>query len=257
MSLYQAIEERQSIRRYDNAPLSPKMQQKVQDLIHQLPRWEHTSIQWVWVPSGAALLPHMNRIARVAAPHYLLIIGPRNEDSLLAAGFQGEHLVLGLHQAGLGSCYLGNAINQKAAQAFLKRPLPGEVLLTLALGTSAKDQALTRPSSLAKRRPLDSFLLEGTPTKAQRLILQAARLAPTGMNSQTFRFKVRPDALLLYRELLFRMHSRFFRDLTTVDMGIVLCHMALAAREVGIDPHFIHEPIAPGNPEYIKTLPMI
>ena len=87
-------------------------------------------------------------------------------------------------------------------------------------------------------------------------LLEMVRLAPSAVNKQPWRVVVRDDVAHFYlRRSKGFGHGSVF-DMQKIDMGIALCHFALAAEESGMDIRFaIDDPKLTADPdtEYIAS----
>ena len=94
--------------------------------------------------------------------------------------------------------------------------------------------------------------------KAGRLAdaLEMVRWAPSAVNKQPWLVVVKENAVHFYLKHAKGFVSEAVGDMQKIDMGIALCHFALAAEESGLDVQFsISDPgIAAGtNMEYIAS----
>ncbi len=142
------------------------------------------------------------------------------------AGFIGEHFMLWLNAHELGGVWLGGS---KDAAKQRKR----SDLIVIAFG---KPEGLAhREESEFKRKDISEIT-----NSINDDCIKAAHLAPSGLNTQPWYFEKNGDRLLVYRHLLKPPLSLFYK-LTKIDMGIVLCHYAVACKHFGKPFHFYAE----------------
>ena len=101
-----------------------------------------------------------------------------------------------------------------------------------------------------------------TEEKAGRLLdaLEAVRRAPSAVNKQPWRVVVAGDAVHFYEKKTKGFVSEANGDMQKIDMGIALCHFALAAEAEGLRLSFSLEAPdlpTPENTEYIATFQLI
>ncbi|MCC6103268.1 MAG: hypothetical protein LIV22_05500, partial [Olegusella sp.] len=94
-------------------------------------------------------------------------------------------------------------------------------------GHSRKITLAKNNESEFKRKPIDE--ITNAPDDP---CIQAVRLAPSGMNLQPWYLEKADNKTLLYEQVLKPPVSLAYRK-TAVDMGIALCHYALACRRFG------------------------
>ena len=141
-------------------------------------------------------------------------------DSLADYGFEGEQIVLKLTELKYGTCW--------------SRLPNGQALIIV--GKPSKDASLERAQSILyrglNRKPLED-LLEGDNvelTGEMSRIIEAGRLAPSAFNRQFWTFHVPSE-----KEIVVRILGKpplIYGDMVQVDLGVVISHLYLAAREI-------------------------
>ncbi len=170
-------------------------------------------------------------LGKSKAPHFLVLSGPSDEQMHVNAGFAGESLVVGLTARGLATCRLGGHINADS----LARIVPGRETCVpaamIAFGYPAgPDKHLRTDPGKTSRKPLSSLLLNSSSDSDWAPLLETARLAPSAVNRQPWRFKF--DKGFLHCYILnpsFIVSRKLLGNLSFVDAGIMLCHIAEAA----------------------------
>ena len=229
MNLNEIIRKRKSIRKYDPAPLDAAVMEALRAQIAKVkPLYPGIgySIEFVSKTKG---------LFNVKAPHYLVFGSEEMDGACENIGFIGQQLDLYFSGAGLGSCWLGVS----KPEAGLSTALP--FVASMSFGKPA--EPLHRAVSDFRRKKL-SEICEGSDER-----LEAARLAPSGMNNQNWYFVAGNGCIHCYRKkTLLSFTSRMGR----IDMGIALCHIA-----VGSDDFcFAKEADAPGRrgSSYVGTV---
>jgi len=169
------------------------------------------------------------------APHYLVISGVPSPHRDLCAGFLFQQLDLYLSAMGIGACWLGATKGREAAG-------DDEDILAICFGMPVG--SVTRTADEFKRKSLDE-IVTGAPDSR----LEAARLAPSGRNLQPWHFIAQDGAIYVYQAIPGKVWGRLY-GLDVLDVGIALCHLALASEAAGQDFHFT--PDRAGAPEAPK-----
>lgn len=165
----------------------------------------------------------------VKAPYYLLIASQEKEGHLYNAGYVLEQIVLYLTTKGLGTCILG--LTKQKRNHIVEMEYP--VAAILAFGKTK--ESIYRDQKKAKRMSEEQLCsVKSDLPGSIRGILKAARLAPSSMNNQPWRFVVYENRLHVFahKDLLV---SRLLRDTRSIDIGIVLAHIMLTCEELWLD----------------------
>jgi len=179
MTLYEAIFRRKSIRKYRDTEIDPKLLEKIEqygeDAVGIRPE-----IRTKWkILKGSD--KRLAGLFLVKAPYYVVLYSEICEDYRKNAGCLMEQLVLYLHTKGIGSCYQGGARVKHEDEKEL------EPVMIMAFGYPA--EPLERDREAFKRMELNRFVkVHGNFGKVQRKLLEAARVAPSAMNLQPWRF---------------------------------------------------------------------
>jgi len=156
-------------------------------------------------------------ILTIKAPHYAVISGRPGPYRDICAGFLFQQLDLYLSARGLGSCWLGVTKGREKSI--------GETdILSICFGSP--DGSMTRTAAEFKRKPLAEI------ATGEDLRLEAARLAPSGRNLQPWHFIVDGGVIRVYKAIPGRVWAKIY-GLDELDVGIALCHLALASEDAG------------------------
>ncbi len=217
MDLFRAISQRKSCRKYREEPFSTAELEEVEDVLRGCdPLFPDAPLNYRFVTETKGMF-------HVKAPHYLVISGRGAQGEQENAGFIGQHLMLWLNARGFGGVWLGASRDAREGRK------PSD-LMVMALGKVAGSP--NRERSEFKRKDLSEITND-----AEDKGVQAIRLAPSGLNLQPWYFEKRADELLVYRQILKPPVSLVYK-LTRVDMGIALCHYAVASKHYGTDFKF-------------------
>lgn len=226
MTLYEAIFRRKSVRKYKNDEVEGRILEKIkgfgEDAVGIRP---DIRVKWKIFRASDR---NVKGMFQVKAPYYVALYSEICEDYRKNAGFLMEQLSLYLHTLGIGSCYQGGARLKNDGEEEL------ELVMIMAFGYPA--EALERERADFRRMEMRKLVrIHGTLGKVQRQILEPARLAPSAMNLQPWRFAVAEDRIHLFVKKPARIGYQKQLDMNLFDAGIALAHMMVAAEEFWLD----------------------
>ena len=187
----------------------------------------------------------------------------------VAFGYSFEMLVLYAQSLGIGTVWLGGTMNRPAYEAAMELNSDEIMPCASALGYEAKKMSV-RETMMRKaikandRLPFEELFFEGnfkTPLTEQKadilsFPLNMVRLAPSAVNKQPWRIVVTENAVHFYLKRSKGFSAGSSLDMQKIDMGIALCHFALAAKESGLNIAFSDnkpEITADSDTEYIAS----
>lgn len=147
------------------------------------------------------------------ARNYVVISGRPSDDLEERVGYYGERLVLRAQQLGMNTCWVGGTYRKGKVQ----RDIPeGEKLVCVIIvgyGANQGKQHRSKPLEKLYRcdGPAPEWFLKG---------VEAARLAPTAINQQMFRFELSGDTVTA---------KSLLGPYAKVDLGIVKLHFEIGA----------------------------
>ncbi len=170
---------------------------------------------------------------------FLAFIG--NTESLHAqerAGYIGEGLVLEATALGLATCWVAGLFRPDVAATLAGTSDQEHVLAVAPLGHAPHDwsfeeRLMTGFGRTHKRKPLASLLKatgEGPFPEWVQTALEAARLAPSAVNRQPWRFHVSEEAVTVSVDDTKLLHTISKR----LDCGTAMLHIELAAFHAGV-----------------------
>lgn len=176
--------------------------------------------------------------------------------SLEDFGYLMEKGILMATDLGLGTCWLGGTFNSSgfARKIALKdnETIPAVTSAGYAVPKLSPVDSLVRSSAGAdKRKPWNAlFFKSGQPLPAGEAgpyatALEMVRLAPSANNFQPWRIikDAKDDTYHFYIKRVPGLKFFMKSDLQRVDLGIAMCHFALAADEEGLKGSWhIHDP---------------
>ena len=167
------------------------------------------------------------------APYYLVLYSEEKAGYLENAGYVLEPVLLYMAGKGLGSCYLGTTKVLKSGPAGMKQ--------VIAVAFGYPETLLYRDPSTAKRLSLKELcVFKEEVEEPVKSVLKAARLAPSAMNLQPWRFIVYRDRIYVF-SCKGRPPFSFFAGMRNVSIGIMLSHLSVAAEEMWMNASFEQE----------------
>lgn len=157
-------------------------------------------------------------ILRTDAPNYIVLFSEAKEGYLVNAGFLLQQLDLYLSANGIGNCYQGMAKLVKGVDP----PSGKEMVMAMSFGRPAEPLHRQNVSEFKRRTIEDISSVKGYDT-----IMEAARLAPSGLNNQSWYFTGEDGTIHAYAK-----RSLMAEKMNHINVGIALCHMWLAAEHL-------------------------
>ena len=184
-----------------------------------------------------------------SSPHFIIATSEEKPLFMLNMGFRMEQMILFATQRGLGTCWVGGMFTEERIGGFLGLDKGERVIALTPLGypdTSfygrvAHDIIELGAMNFGRRKPLNQIAFGsdwGSPldTEDKELLeaLECARLAPSWVNAQPWRFLVSGKEIIAVADARGRYSSirdgkRYYR----LDAGIAMSHFFLAAKEMG------------------------
>lgn len=212
MDLFDAINRRKSCRKYISEPLSAKQLEEIEAILKTFePLFPDAPLSYRFTTETAGMF-------HVKAPHYLIISGQGKKGEQENAGFIGQQCMLWLNAHELGSVWLGGSKDATA-------PRDSSDIIVIAFGNP--EAPPHREKSEFKRKNISEIT-----NIIDDECIKAVHLAPSGLNLQPWFFEKSGDKLLVYRQLLKPPMSLVYK-LTKIDIGIALCHYAVACKHFG------------------------
>ena len=223
------IRKRKSVRKYDHTPLDAATLEKIQAQFKRLTPL-HPEICY-----SIEITNKTKGIFNVKAPHYLIFGSEEKDDYCENIGFIGQQLDLFLSEMGIGTCWLGVSKPQERESSALPH------VICMSFGKPA--EPLYRTLSDFKRKPL-ADISEGVDKR-----LEAARLAPSAINSQNWYFIADGGKIHCYRKKNNPLLGLIYNKMNRIDMGIAICHIAQESENFS----YAKEADAPQRKGYIYT----
>jgi nitroreductase len=199
----ETIRKRKSIRKYDKSPLDERMLAKVRDKLKELtPLFPEIHYEISIANRTKGLLTQGS-----GASSFLVFRSEEKDGAYENIGFIGQQMDLWFSENGLGSCWLGMA----------KPSESGDLSYVISMAFGKPAESLHRNLADFKRKPL-AEICDGNDAR-----LEAARLAPSGLNAQGWHFSASDAGIHCYRK---KPGIIAPEKLGHIDMGIALWHIA-------------------------------
>lgn len=230
MNLYPSIAQRKSCRKYDMKPLGTEALDKIARAI------ESFEPLYPDVPLDYRFTSKVKGRFHVDAPHYLIACGDGAPGEMEAAGFLFEQLALWFDAMDIGCVWLGSSKDTETTDT-------KQDIIVLAFGTA--EGSVHRTLDQFKRVPISD--ITNAPDDP---CIQAVHLAPSGMNTQPWYLEKQGEKVLVYEKKLKPPLSLAYK-LSDIDMGIGLCHYAVACKEAGKSFLFTRDTGIPAKQGYL------
>ncbi len=204
----QEIVNRHSVRKYTDGKIEGDVLARLQDKIESVNRESGMKIQLV-LDEPRSFKGFMTKMTGFKnAVNYIACIGPKGDDLPMKAGYYGEDIVLYAQSLGLNTCWA------MMCKKSMDTDDGYEQVINIAVGYG-EEQGVPH-----KNRPVSDVAdLEGKPEWFVKGV-EAAMLAPTGINAQKFRFDLVDGRVSL---------TGGKSALKQVDLGIVKFHFECGA----------------------------
>jgi nitroreductase len=264
----QIIASRRSVRSYQPTPLESELLRSIVTGGEQsTPLFPEIALRFILILDGPAFIREHGGVMRhygriLGAPHYLAAVSETRAGYMINTGFRMEPLILHATAQGIGTCWLGGGYRRQDVGEILDISPDEQVVALTPLGWPAAGMraAMSRTIKLftpgqGKRLPLNQIVfaetwgnaiadeLSGRPALGE--MLEAARLAPSWVNSQPWRFVVREERVIV---AVARPAGQNELPYYLLDGGIAMSHIHLIASELGQTPAW------ETDPDHLKAL---
>ncbi|SHK82892.1 nitroreductase family protein [Desulforamulus aeronauticus] len=236
---YQAIPKRVSRRRFRAERLSDEIILELDRLCLQF-RFPEARAELVLDNSGAIFKGAVGSYGKIkGAAAYIAFIGDISFANYQErVGYLGEGIILEATNLGVGTCWVGGFFRPEVVARQINID-PGEkVLAVTPVGLTDHDYSLEEKIMVgfakSKKRKELAELTEGLPSVEWppwvETALAAARLAPSAVNRQPWRFVVRQDSITIKLDSA----QDTYHIAKRLDCGIAMLHLELGAMSAGV-----------------------
>ena len=213
MTLMEAIQNRHAVRAFEEKEIAQDVVRELKNEIDLCNKEASSAIQLITNDDEVfkGLMAQYGGFRGVR--NYIALVGNKSDDLEEKMGYYGEQLVLRAQQLGLNTCWVAATYKKKNCKAVIGEHQ--ELVCVIALGYG-KTQG-----TLHKSKPMEKLCrVEGSMPDWFRKGMEAAMLAPTGLNKQDFLI------ILEGNEVRFQeLGSKYAK----IDLGIVKYHFEVGA----------------------------
>jgi nitroreductase len=255
MNIREAIRKRISVRHYEPRPVPEEILQSViKSGENSVALDDSIRVRFHLIEEGRLVAARMTYLTGArflfgSSPHFIIATSEEKPLFMLNMGFRMEQMILFATQQGLGTCWVGGMFTEERIGAFLGLDKGERVIALTPLGypdTSfygrvARSVVELGAMNFGRRKPLSQIAFGsdwGSPleTEDSGLLeaLECARLAPSWVNAQPWRFLVTGKEIIAVADARGRYSSvRDGKHYYRLDVGIAMAHFFLAAKEMG------------------------
>lgn len=230
-SWYDAIEKRHSVRKYTEEPVSSDLLADIETICEEFRPFAGARAVLVREPKSDVFKGLIGPILKVKqAPHYVAFVGDTEVNHFEAAlGYLGEGIILEATSRALNTCWVTGFFRPERAEEDVAIRDGEQIVGVSPLGYAVDSKDRVGNKREHDRKPLSKLIKSGDMDREWvEVALEAARLAPSAVNRQPWRFEIDSDSITIsYGGLV---------DLGTskaIDCGIAMLHVELGARHVG------------------------
>lgn len=234
---YQAIFKRHSRRNYTGRLPEEETMARLEKVCREFKPFPGARAEFVRIRPDRVFKGLVGQYGRVNnAPYYIAFIGDMASPFVQEAiGYAGEAIILEATALGLDTCWVGGYFRPETVLEHLRLQEGEKVLAVTPVGYAVekrdfRERSLSVLAQSHKRKPL-SEITEGSIREPWiRKALEAARLAPSAVNRQPWRFHVDAGAIVVSVD-----KSRSVSPISKrLDCGIAMLHLELGARAAGV-----------------------
>lgn len=207
---------RKSIRKYLAEPLAKEQVRAIEEAVVKIAPLFPQIKYAVKLLDAEEFISKLKQRLVASAPHYLVLTSETQKGCRLNMGYIGQKLILELAKVDIGTCWLGGA-KCKSSDLF-------ELPYIISIACGMPDEPWRQGIGEAKRKPLDILVEGGNIPLDMMPVMEAARIAPSGINLQPWRFIVEEDRIHIFRRkpsLRLPMIDR----MQQIDIGCVIANM--------------------------------
>jgi len=260
MDICEAMMVRRSVRTYSNKQMPDEMLSRLAEFFNKTDRLNDLSVRLVLMPARevehamTGLVGSYGSIKN--APIYAIGISEKGENDQVNFGFATEQFILECTREGLGTCWIGGFFKASLLDQAVPKNDNERIICVSPLGYGAKrrfaERTMRALGGLNTRKPLAERVFYnrwGQPateflTSRPKLLqtFELARWAPSASNKQPCHYVVDQSLIVLailgspqsnYPSFVMRGRPRHL-NYPRIDAGIAMCHIHLAAKELGI-----------------------
>ncbi|MDD5936269.1 MAG: nitroreductase family protein [Clostridiales bacterium] len=242
MNMYDAIFVRKSVKRFTMEEVEPSVLAGINNFANELPLFMEDAPIASLIVNNLENERAYSKYFSVKAPYYFVVGCKKGVDTYINAGYMIQQIILYMTARGLGTCYLTH-INSKPSDPFVM-DLPvdpngdGQIETTqpvIAIAFGHTKDIIYQDSRKLHRLPEREVVLYKTEVSNDlKLMLKAARMAPSHMNTQPWRLVASDNRIHVFCKKSI-INKEFNNKHKLIDIGVMSANMMLVADELWID----------------------
>jgi len=235
-----AIPPRRSRRSFDSTELEPGLLAQLQTICTEFRPFPQARAELVTQSPDRILKGAIGPYGKVkGAPALIAFIGDMDDPYVQEkVGYLGEGIILEATAMGLATCWVAGFFRPKVAASIVGAAPNERVLAVTPVGHAVEDFSLEERAMMGfarahRRKPLAELVTgldQAELPHWMKSALEAARLAPSAINRQPWRFYVEPHTITVSVN-----NPRFtFGISKRLDCGIAMLHIEVAALDCGM-----------------------
>ena len=237
---YRVIEKRRSRRRFAPKPIEASLLSQMVSVCTEFRPFNDARAVVVTEPPDTVFKGAIGPYGKIkGAPAFIAFIGNMGSPNVYEqVGYTGEGVILEAEALNLATCWVAGFFRPKVVASLIGISEGERVLAVTPIGYatarhSLEERVMTGFGLTHRRRSLSGLvtgLRQSEWPKWIRLALEAARLAPSAVNRQPWRFKLEPHSITVSVNTLGREYGLSKR----LCCGIAMLHIEVAALSYGI-----------------------
>ncbi|MFC1846835.1 nitroreductase family protein [Chloroflexota bacterium] len=260
---YRVIETRRSRRRFDQKPLEPKALSQMAAICEKFQPFPGARSVLIKEPPESVFRGAIGPYGKIkGAPAFVAFIGDMDNPNVYEqVGYTGEGIILEAEAIELATCWVAGFFKRKVVKSLTNISKNERILAVTPVGhasesPSLEEKLMTGFGLTHKRRALSDLVTgldESEWPQWTKTALEAARLAPSAVNRQPWRFNVTESSITVSVNTSRREYGLPKR----LCCGIAMLHIEVAALHCGIsgkwdllDPPLVARYVVEGEKDY-------
>ena len=237
---YAGITKRRSRRLFVQRPIDQKLIKRLNSICEEFRPFKETRAILVDHSADSVFKGAISHYGKIKnAPAFIAFVGNKDDPNVHEkAGYLGEGIVLEATALNLGTCWVGGFFRPEVAASLVGIRGNEKVIAVTPVGYvpekwSLEEKILTGFGITHRRKPLRNMVTgldEQTWPMWVNIALEAARLAPSAVNRQPWRFHVEPHCITISVDNL----NDTFNIPKRLDCGISMLHIEAASLYCGV-----------------------
>lgn len=236
---FPAIKVRRSRRLFKTFPVPEDVLTRLKAVCESFTPFRNVSVKIITHSIDNVFKGALSRYGKIkGAPLCIAFIGDTRDLCIQEkVGFVGEGIILEATACGLGTCWVGGFFRPDVAASLAQVQEYEKVLAVTPIGypvekESLEEKIMTGFGRTHKRKPLEALVIDmerDVPVWIKQA-LEVARIAPSAVNRQPWRFTVKQNRITISVDSL----KDTYHISKRIDCGIAMLHIEVAALSCGV-----------------------